>query len=95
MNTKPSNPPAFPHTMCVPNKLSSAMSGTDIPYDGMSLRDWFAGMALQGLYSNSNDVFITVVGKDALKRGESTTEQTFSRIAYEAADSMLTQREKD
>ena len=22
------------------------MSGTDIPYDGMSLRDWFAGMAL-------------------------------------------------
>lgn len=45
-------------------------------HDGMTLRDWFAGMALQGVLSNS-DAFAKM--KD----------QQVAECAYAAADAML------
>ena len=46
---------------------------------GMSLRDWFAGMAMQGLLANPN--------KDYAPNGVSAE-------AYDYADAMLEQRNK-
>ena len=48
---------------------------------GMSLRDWFAGMALHGLLANT---FAQATETDA---------KTFAGSAYEFADAMLKVRE--
>ena len=55
----------------------------DMPVDGgpgMSLRDWFAGMAMQGMLSNS------------LMRISSNPEAALT--AYSIADAMIVQRER-
>lgn len=48
-------------------------------YSGMSLRDWFAGMTLQGLLA---------------KYGREDTGYGISRISYEIADAMIAERDK-
>jgi len=50
---------------------------------GMTLRDWFAGLAMQGFSANASD---TCLGWD--------TDMT-ARIAYEQADEMLKARAGD
>lgn len=55
----------------------------------MSLRDYFAAAALQGLCANSKLYPVLV------KRGEDVSfENTISRDAYTAADAMLAERAK-
>lgn len=49
-------------------------------HPGMSLRDHFAGLAMQGLLANQDARLMT------------STE--YARIAYEHADAMLTERER-
>ena len=44
-------------------------------WEGMSLRDWFAGMALQGMYASdtenwNNDINFTVRAENAYKAAE-------------------------
>jgi hypothetical protein len=51
----------------------------DDEYNGMTLRDWFAGQALAGLLSNSNDCF---------------NPEGAARVAFEIADAMLAERER-
>lgn len=51
-------------------------------HDGMSLRDWFAGMALQGLISK----YGCTLYKDSEKKA--------ARASYSFADAMLAEREK-
>ncbi len=58
-------------------------------YGGMTLRDWFAGMALQALVASSSaetrgEVLRGIVGGKHV-----------STAAYMYADAMLTEREKD
>ncbi len=65
------NPPAYP-VDCNTNPDSDAA--------GMTLRDWFAGMALQGL----------IVACD--KFDELTNERDAARMAYRQADAMLKAR---
>jgi hypothetical protein len=48
---------------------------------GMTLRDWFAGMALQGRLANA--AFDTV------------PKEAWAREAYRYADAMITEREKE
>ena len=67
--------PAFPHHHC-------SYFGTGDDPSGMSLRDWFAGMALQGLLA---------CPYDAPWKEDS---QKVSTSAYEMADAMLKQREQ-
>lgn len=55
--------------------------GQPVWSNGMSLRDWFAGMALQGLVSESN-----------LHNDEAYTDVALD--AYKLADAMLRQREQ-
>lgn len=48
--------------------------------EGMSLRDWFAGMALVGLLANSKF---------------NTAKDRYCKHAYQIADKMLAEREKE
>ena len=73
--------PAFP----VPGLDGQNMSHG--PVYGMSLRDWFAGMAFQALLSN--EPFL----RGVMNLGESCGEQAVAG-AYELADALLKEREK-
>lgn len=61
--------PAFP--------FDNAIDG----WDGMSLRDWFAGMVLQGDLANPSVGF--------------ETPETAAKSAYEQADAMIAERGKE
>lgn len=52
------------------------------PNTGMSMRDWFAGKAVEGILSNPEDSFRDVDFKDA------------ADFAYNIANAMLERREK-
>lgn len=61
---------AFPHTCFCANS------------DGMSLRDWFAGMALEGALANCYDDM------------PPSAMPAVAKLAYDQADAMLAEREK-
>ena len=80
MSTKPDGGPAFPGAMGIGQN------------EGMSLRDWFAGMALSGLATNqemllANDELVTRMGTAGIDRLQANK-------AYRLADAMLTERNK-
>lgn len=82
--TKPNNPSAFP----------IAFDGRFGAYEaapGMSLRDWFAGQALVGLLANSGNN--PVVAGLARER-DVTVDEFIAQMAFNAADAMLSEREK-
>jgi hypothetical protein len=56
-----------------------------LTYNGMSLRDWFAGQALIGIVANVSGL---------TQRDEETAEQYFARLSYANADAMLAERAK-
>ena len=72
MKTKPENPPAFPR---------AATQYFNGPQDGMSMRDWFAGMALHGIIAQPLD------SACAFDPG------LCAMSAFEYADAMLTARQ--
>ena len=83
------NEPAFPSvfgytTNCKGEK--EPIVGT-----GMTLRDYFAGHALQGILSNEG---LTHTGQTAAKKTGAQFEQILAFMAYHAADAMLKTREK-
>lgn len=69
-----------------PTPVHRGMHDRDPVYDpGMSLRDWFAGMALQGM----------IAAYWEGERGPNADEsKTMTRGAYQFADAMLREREK-
>ena len=72
---------AFPHRITIISQHGGAEHQEHLVHDGMSLRDWFAGMALQGLLSHSCNKDIPIwKAKDAVVR------------AYEMADAMIKER---
>lgn len=82
MNTN--NPLAFPKTV----------DGTREQQDGMTLRDWFAGMALQGYTASlCSEYKCRLFTAMAAELGKSLPE-TLSHMAYVDADAMLAQRNK-
>ena len=70
---------AFPH----PGYHGIDGKFVDVPHQGMTLRDWFAGMALQGFCANPN--IITESG--AFKYANFAT-------LYEFADAMIEERQR-
>lgn len=74
--TKPNNPPAFPVPPCPIKEEGHGHSYDDD--QGMSLRDYFAIGALQGMLSHENGPRLDVA----------------PTIAYQMADALLAEREK-
>lgn len=70
--------PAFPEQFVADGVLMASHSG-------MSIRDWFAGMALQGIISGDQD-FATEGYPSALD---------VTHMAYKYADAMLAERNKE
>ena len=67
--------PAFPYA----ERLPSGNIDTLQQYSGLSIRDWFAGMALQGIRASTT--------------GERYPKEMTAKLAYADADAMLQQRE--
>ena len=61
----------------------------DNPSPGMSLRDWWAGLAMQGMMSN--DAMMEALGLVAQVQGK-TMREVLTAKAFEAADAMLAER---
>ncbi len=76
MKEKNDGGPAFP---------CSGTEGVNPESLGMSLRDWFAGMALQGMLSNSVDF---------KSRGEVVKPIDYPSECFAIADAMLKAREQ-
>jgi hypothetical protein len=73
-NKKPENPSAFPLLDCA---------------DGMTLRDYFAAKAMQGILTNQE--FLKTILKSAPEN--SIAKDAIAKTAYTMADGMLKQRE--
>lgn len=80
MSTPNDGGPAFPSPA-----LPHATDGRDEPRDGMSLRDWFAGQAMQAVVTGMN-----MRGKEL---GDDNT-QFVTDCCYEIADAMLRSRKE-
>ena len=77
---------AFPGSRLEPHPLSGQLSGQGLSYErcnypGMTLRDWFAGQALQGFLA-------MCAGRHSVGDGPDGAAQ----YAYAHADAMLTER---
>lgn len=69
----PENPPAFP--------LAPGTMPDDWGFSGMTLRDWFAGQAINGMYANHG-----------CAKGSEMDLLADARKAYRIADAMLAAR---
>ena len=58
---------------------------------GMSLRDWFAAKAMQGIYACP----VQLYRADGTPMPDPLTSADIAKMAYEEADAMLAEREKD
>ncbi len=82
MSVRDDGGPAFPAP-----ELGEMQFGDRTAYSGMSLRDHFAGLALQGMLANPEDFTIESEG-DRLADNWAD----FAKCAYEAADAMIRAR---
>lgn len=74
--------PAFPYTMWDKDSIGEMVPRQLIT--GLSIRDYFAGQALNALIS----------GNATVRGGGDATPQDYPRWAYELADAMLKERSK-
>jgi len=78
----PENPPAFPPAITV-----SAAGDVYHGFNGMGLRDWFAGQALPAI------IAATSAGQHSPDVGEGGVVRAMADDAYSLADAMLAARE--
>jgi hypothetical protein len=84
--------PAFPHSMTQYTQRPEGLEVSNYEvFAGMSLRQWYAGMALQGMLANpltlEKVISATTNTKDLC--------DMFSSQAFKQADSMLSHKEND
>lgn len=58
---------------------------------GMTLRDWFAAKAMQGIYACP----VQLYRADGTPMPDPLTSADIAKMAYEEADALLAEREKD
>lgn len=80
---------AFPYT-----KLEQGADGrfwdlTEVRYEGMDLRDYFAAKAMQGMLCLTPEQLYTAFGNES-----TTLKESVAKNAYNFADAMMKAREK-
>jgi hypothetical protein len=81
--------PAFPTT-------SQNYDGHGVPCsDGMSLRDYFAAHAMNGLIAGDYEKVCESGNPDGIERERQQYAAAIARSAYRYADAMLAEREKN
>jgi hypothetical protein len=63
-------------------------------YSGMTLRDYFAGQALNGLCVSIGEGIRICESDDAMKRIEQFIETKVAYVSYTLADAMIEERDK-
>lgn len=81
--------PAFPVAIMARQADGQPMTGYDFGVQGMSMRDWLAGMAMNGFMSDSQQIAATHM---SLKEGQSVASEA-AKTSYAIADAMLAARE--
>ncbi len=82
--TPPDGGPAFP--------TNPHVDGTR--YNGMSLRDWFAGMAMQGILSAANNEETCGAILKTAQASNRSLREHIANNSYGIADAMLVERQK-
>ena len=87
--SKPKNPPAFP------SKHIEQHGGHKIEVwtEGMTLRDYFAGRALNGMTSIQKVVDALHLAHE--QNDDEAAQNGLAEICYQIADAMLKERERD
>lgn len=83
---KTNNPIAFPRTAF---DEKGNITTWDYEFSGMSLRDYFANSAMQGMFNDT----VFKISDDVVKYGNKSRAEWFAEQAYNFADAMLKQRE--
>lgn len=83
MTNKPENPPAFA-------AIGGVCRADSFGQEGMTLRDYFAGQALQGFCSNPE----WVKNARELKVKPADNQENHAIAAYQMADAMLKERKE-
>jgi 5-formaminoimidazole-4-carboxamide-1-beta-D-ribofuranosyl 5'-monophosphate synthetase len=79
---------AFPHTKLERGADGRTWDTSEVRYEGMDLRDYFAAKAMQGMLSLTPEQLYTAFG------GEPTTlKESVAKNAYNFADAMMKMRE--
>ena len=65
-----------------------------VDFTGMSLRDWFAGMALTGEIASSSTALACESTAKAAIRNQRTIEQQIAWNCYQMADAMIAARKE-
>lgn len=86
---KPDGGPAFP--LAFVSRDGGAGAGVVNVTDGMSLRQWYAGMVLTGV--NANAVLIISLKEEATKR-QMTEDAMLVAYCFACADAMIAEGEK-
>ena len=81
--------PAFPRTIEVRtvNAAGDLLHAEQYPGNGMSLRDWFAGQALAGLYASDENE--TCDPSKPIEPQLQAHAEAYAKAAYRAADAMI------
>ncbi len=93
--SKPNRPetggPAFPRPASIDPTSGDLFDGNRVvpEHDGMTLRDYFAGLAMQGLLAG---MFDNEVRDNFLDMGNADTRQWLAARSYAVADAMLAAR---
>jgi hypothetical protein len=82
------NPPAFPHVADVIQMNGNTAVMKTLTENGMTLRDYFAAKAMQGMFANPED------GHENYDLSYDDYTKEIARCAYVMADAMLKAREQ-
>lgn len=78
--------PAYPHLGLYPG-ADGNLHPTTTQHCGMTLRDWFAGQIVAGMFAANNHRDVASVGRDVAN-------QAIAHGAYLMADAMLQERDR-
>lgn len=88
-NIKPENPNAFPSEKTEYTDIGGRDIKSTIHFQGMTLRDYFAAKAMQGLLANPDWM------KEHNREKYLMSSEIIAQVAFEVSDAMLKKRQNE